>query len=130
MSNSVRAILRVVALAGAASLAAGLIPQLSQAANNSGEARSVTVRYHVTDLDTPEGVAILYRRIRGAAADVCSPFESPLPEYKQLWKDCFSHAVANAVHSIHNEALSAYHWQRIRGRKQQGIDSPISLAEK
>jgi UrcA family protein len=130
MSNSNRTFIRVVATAGAAMLAVALIPALSQAANGGGEARSVTVRYRAADLDTPAGVGILYRRIRGAAADVCSPFESPLLERERLRKDCFSHAVANAVHSVHNEALSAYHWQRIRGWKQPQIDSPISLAEK
>jgi UrcA family protein len=130
MSNSNRTVNRVVAMAGATMLAMALIPARSQAANNGGEARSVMVRYHATDLDTPEGVVTLYRRIRQAAADVCSPLEGRLLEHEPLYKDCFSHAVANAVRNVHNEAFSAYHWQRIRGGKPPQTDAPVSLVEK
>jgi UrcA family protein len=127
MFNSDRTRVGIV-MAALAMLAVPLIPVLARAADNSGEARSVTLHYHTTDLDTPEGVATLYRHIRGAAAEVCSPFESRLLERKLLWNDCFSHAVAYAVRATHNEALSAYHWQRIRGWKHQGVEAPTSLA--
>ena len=130
MSNRNGTFIRVVAMAGATLLALALVPELSRAANNAGEARSVTLKYHTTDLDTPEGVATFYRRIRGAAADVCGPLESRELAREQIWKDCLSHAVANAVHSVHNEALSAYHWERIRGWKQPNTEAPMSLAAK
>ena len=44
-----------------------------QAAVNEDEPPSVTLRFSATDLGTPQGVAGLYRRIRGAAATVCPP---------------------------------------------------------
>jgi hypothetical protein len=56
-----------------------------------------------------------------AATEVCSPLESTILARERIWRDCFSHAVANAVHSVHNEALSAYHWERIRWRKQPPV---------
>jgi UrcA family protein len=128
MYHSDRLLVPMAVMAGMAALcvlALAFMPKLAQA--NSWEARSITVQYHSTDLDTPEGVATLYRRIRGAAADVCSPFEGRMLEQKVVWNDCFSHAVANAVHTVNNEALTAYHWQRIRGWKPM-IDAPTSLA--
>jgi UrcA family protein len=126
MYHSDRSRVPMVVMAALSVLAVAFFPALAQA--NSGEARSITVQYHTTDLDTPEGVATLYRRIRAAAADVCSPFEGRLLEQKVVWNECFSHAVANAVHTVNNEALTAYHWQQIRGWKQPQIETPPSLA--
>jgi UrcA family protein len=128
MFNSNRIIIRMAAAATLAVLTVLLIPELAQATVNSEEARSVTLQYRTTDLNTPEGIAILYRRIRGAADSICSPLESPLLERKVLWNDCFSHAVSNAVQAVHNEKLTAYHWQRIRGWKPPRDDAPMSLA--
>ncbi|MGO9512840.1 MAG: UrcA family protein [Steroidobacteraceae bacterium] len=128
MFNSDRDIIRMVAAATLTLLTVSFVPGLARATDNSEEARSVTLQYHITDLNTPEGVANLYRRIRGAAASVCSPLESRLLELKVLWNDCFSHAVANAVQAVHNQKLSAYHWQRIRGWKEPRDDGSSSLA--
>lgn len=36
-----------------------------------GEARSIRISYHDLDLETPEGIAALYVRIRRAAVEVC-----------------------------------------------------------
>jgi UrcA family protein len=86
------------------------------------------VRYQRADLDTSEGVAILYRRIRAAATIVCLPLESALLEHNVLRNECFNHSVADAVRAVHSETLSLYHWRRIRGWKQLPIESPTSLA--
>lgn len=126
MFNTVRTKARWLVTAGTALMT--FIPILSLAAIPSAEAKSVAVTYRAADLDTPEGIAALYRHIRGAAAVVCSSFDSPLLDRQILWKDCFSHSVANAVHAVHNRALNSYHWQRIRGWKQPAIEAPISLA--
>jgi UrcA family protein len=115
----------VTALTG---LSLSFFPQMTLAAETDADALSVTLQYRNTDLDSPQGVATLYRRIRGAATSVCRPFESSLLEGKVVWKECYSHAVANAVTSIHNETLTAYHWQQIRGWKQARIGAPTSLA--
>jgi UrcA family protein len=81
---------------------------------------SVTVRYHDLNLNSPEGVASLYRRIHAAAVNVCESAEGPQLVNKIFWNEwnfCMNHAVANAVQAVHNEKLSAYHWNQIRGRK-------------
>jgi len=97
-----------------------LFAQSAMATTRVDEAPSETMRYHDLNLNTPEGVAGLYRRIQGAAADVCQPVEGSLfvnRLFRTEWNDCVSHAVANAVKAVHNDNLSAYHWDRIRGLK-------------
>jgi len=99
-----------------------------QAAVNDDEPPSVTLQFSATDLGTPQGVAGLYRRIRGAAASVCHQFDGAPLEDKQRWDICFNHAVAQAVLSVHNDNLSAYHWRQIRGLKWPWIQAPTALA--
>jgi UrcA family protein len=111
-------------------LTVSLMPEHALAADDSQEARSVTLQYRNIDLNTQQGAASLYRRIRAAATSVCSPFESRLLERQALWERCFSDAVGNAVAAVHNETLSAYHWQHVRGSKQPRIEAPTSLASR
>jgi len=37
------------------------------------------------------------------------------------WNACINHAVAKAVDTVHNERLSAYHWERSRGWKLRSV---------
>jgi len=112
---------RINLSAAALLLMPALFAQSAMAATRVEEALpSETVRYHDLNLNSPDGVAGLYRRIQGAAADVCqsvegSHFVNRL--FWTAWNDCVSHAVANAVKGVHNDNLSAYHWERIRGLK-------------
>jgi UrcA family protein len=122
---------RITALAAIAlfTAATAMPTQSVQAAVGTDELPSVTLRYSGTDLDTPQGVAGLYRRIRVAAATVCRRFDdAPLAE-KQIWDICFNRAVAQAVLGVHNDNLSAYHWRQIRGLKWPWMQAPTSLAE-
>lgn len=122
---------RIAAHAAAVALfiAASAMPaQPVRAAVNADEPLSVTLRFSATDLGTPQGVAGLYRRIRGAATTVCRRFDgAPLAE-KQRWDICFNRAVAQAVLSVHNDNLSAYHWRQIRGLKWPWMQAPTALA--
>ncbi len=90
--------------------------------------RSVTVRFHSGDLDTPQGVAGLYRRIRGAAQAVCGQPDDALSLYGLIWNQCVDQAIAGAVASVHSESLSAYSGRQIRGRKRPLPDAPQFLA--
>jgi UrcA family protein len=126
MLNSDR-IVHVLAVALCAVLTASPAKRV-QAATPDDAAPSVTLQYRSTDLDTPQGIAVLYRRIRGAASSVCSPFDSAPVEERLRWNECFNHAVAGAVANIKNERLSAYHWRQIRGWKRPSMGAPTSLA--
>lgn len=113
-----------------------LISMLSLTASVEAETRvdeppTVTVRYRDLNLNTPEGVATLYGRIHAAAVIVCRPSEGPQLVSRVFWtewNDCMSHAIANAVNTVHNDNLTAYHWRRVRGRNVRLVDSPESRA--
>ena len=83
MFNLHRAITRVLAAAAMTLLTMSFVAN-ARAADDSEEARSVTLQYHSRDLDTLQGASILYRRIRAAATSVCSPFESRALERKSF----------------------------------------------
>jgi UrcA family protein len=117
----------MVVFAGVSSL---LLTELSIAAVDDDAALSVTVRYHDLNLNSPEGVASLYGRIQRAADQVCHSLKSRELERESFWNDCFNHAVANAVHTVNNAPLSAYHWQRIRSWKHHEIETPTTVASR
>src|SRR5271169_3963388 len=93
------------------------------AAVSARDPPSVTVRYYDLNLNSSQGINGLYQRIRGAASEVCRSFEGWEPLERQVQRnDCFAHAVANAVRAVHNEALSAYHWQQVRRHRTHESD--------
>ena len=98
------------------------------AAAPDADAPSVTLQYRSTDLETPHGIAILYRRIRSAASSVCGVYDRALLEEKARWDECVGQAVGRAVAAVHSETLTAYHGHRVHGGKRPSIDVPTSLA--
>ena len=110
-----------------------LVAESAMAVARVDDAPSVTVRYHDLNLDSREGVANLYERIRAAAVVVCKSAEGPQLVNRVFWSEwnsCINHAVANAVHTVHNEQLSAYHWERSRGWKLRSVASLMSAASR
>lgn len=91
-------------------------------------ATSIIVRFHGSDLDTPQGVADLYRRIRAAARAVCGDPDDALLLDKLIWNQCVDQAIAGAVGRLHSESLSAYWGHQMRGRKRLLLEAPESLA--
>jgi UrcA family protein len=121
--------LRVIALLVIPTL---LITASDMAVARDDEAPSVAVRYHDLNLNSREGIASLYGRIRAAAVNVCESVEGPQLVNRVFWREwnaCINHAVANAVRDVHNENLSAYHFERIRGWKLRLVATPKSPAE-
>ena len=95
-----------------------LFAQSGMAVPRTDEAPSVAVRYYDLDLNAPEDVASLYGRIRAAAIDVCKQSEGS-QLINRVYRECVAHAIANAVKDVHNEKLSTYHLERVRGWKRQ-----------
>lgn len=129
MFNFNRVIVRRAALAA---LPALLICGSAFAAGVVDAPAAVTVHYDDLNLNSTQDIAGLYKRIESAATAVCLPAEGPhLASGIQstAWHQCFYHALANAVHSVHNAKLSAYHWQRIRAWGQEA-DAPASVASR
>jgi UrcA family protein len=94
---------------------------------------SVTVRYNDLNLDSTADVAHLYGRIETAATEVCKPTEGPQSVSRMrwtAWNECFYHSIASAVKAVHNDKLSAYHWQRIGGWRSGEPDAMATVAKR
>jgi UrcA family protein len=73
------------------------------------EYRTVRVSYADLDLAKPAGAEALYRRIKAAARKVCGPPETREAIAHQRWRDCYDHAISQAVLDINRQALTALH---------------------
>lgn len=94
---------------------------------------SVTVRFSDLNLNSTAGIAGLYKRIQDAATEVCRPVEGPQSVSRMhwtAWNQCFYHAIATAVQTVHNDKLSAYHWQRIHGWGYHEADASTTVARR
>ena len=77
----------------------------------SAQVLTKTVRYDVRSLSTESGARILYTRVRSAAREVCTPFESRELSRRSIWQSCVDNAVASAVLKINSPLVSALHNQ-------------------
>ena len=117
MSESHKIIVRMVALLV---LPALFIAESAVAGIPAVEAPSVRVQYQDLNLNDQKAIASLYQRISNAADEACKPAEGPQlvnRVFWNAWNDCFAQAIANAARTVHNDKLSEYHWERIRGWK-------------
>jgi UrcA family protein len=74
------------------------------------ETQSITVRFADLDLNQPQDIRVLYRRINLAAGIACGESKQtgsnlPLPS----WQHCVAGAVDAAVLQLDRPALTAYH---------------------
>jgi UrcA family protein len=76
---------------------------------SDGDAPSKTVNYAGLNLNTAVGTMRLYRRIRYAAIDVCSPVESRSFVAKMHASACESQAIDSAVSKVGDSNLTAYY---------------------
>jgi UrcA family protein len=64
------------------------------------------VGFRDLNLNTAEGVAVLYKRIRNAAHDVCAdPLRADLSEYKL--KPCIADAMSHAIGQVNSPMLTS-----------------------
>jgi UrcA family protein len=96
-------------------IALGLGYQLANAAP-SQDAPSVIVHFADLDLTHGDGVAVLYRRLKGAAETVCA-----LQDGRDLWsqmrfKICWQSALGAAVTGVDRPALTAYYRAQFKSR--------------
>jgi UrcA family protein len=78
-------------------------------ADDAFEPLSVTVQYADLDTNNTQGAAVLYRRLRSAAATVCRGLESS-KQLSQVWgyTDCMRKAMSAAVVKVDRPAVTAY----------------------
>ena len=78
-------------------------------AASAAEPPSITLKYEADDLVTTAGAEALYKRIRVAARQVCSPYSGEDLLRWSRWKRCYRQAVGNAVAAVHQPTLTALH---------------------
>ena len=93
-----------VALAGAA--ASGRV-----VAQPDDQVLTKKVTYADLNLESEAGAKVLYARLRHAAQNVCSPFESRELSRMQVWRTCVDNALASAVTQVNNPRVTALHNQ-------------------
>jgi UrcA family protein len=72
------------------------------------------VSYGDLNLNTGAGARVLYRRLRQAAGEVCTSFESMDAVLRATWTACYQNALNSAVASVNKPAVTALHNQLSR----------------
>jgi UrcA family protein len=87
-----------------------------------GDVLQTMVKYNDLNVSTSQGAGSLYTRIRGAAEQVCRPFNRDDLASKTLFHKCLNHAIADAVSKVGQPALFAVY------SAKTGTSKPIVLA--
>jgi UrcA family protein len=96
MNEQIKNVVMVVAVAAA------MLVGVAQGA----EVAAKTVRYQDLNLNTEAGVQVLYRRIHGAANQVCGNFDVRDLRIGRAHKACVDRAVTDAVATVNNQMLT------------------------
>lgn len=94
--------------AGLALIIGGALPSAAVFAAPPSDVPSVTVRFADLNLQSPEGVSVLYKRIHSAASQVCTGGEDRNLGILSFESACAAKAQARAIAQLHIQALSAY----------------------
>jgi UrcA family protein len=100
--------LKSVAFSAVAFVCATIVMNSAAAGGFVGETLKQNVSYADLNLNQPEGVATLYKRIHAAAANVCSPLDSRDMSLSSKVQPCIADATSRAIKSVNNPALTAY----------------------
>jgi UrcA family protein len=104
-NTSAKSLLRLIGTAalGALSLSFTVV---SYAYDSPGE-HTVTVEFVSASASTSQGASALYRRIRGAAENVCSVLDHGDLSSKRPFRACVRMTIEDAVRKVNRQALSA-----------------------
>lgn len=82
----------------------------AQADEGASTEPNITVKFRDLDLSKPEGVAALYQRIERSARLVCKDSSSPYDAGRvETFERCYQSAIEDAVASINQPQLTAFH---------------------
>jgi UrcA family protein len=70
--------------------------------------QSLTVQFGDLNLNNPQGVDALFKRIKKAAESVCSEFEGRTLSKKRLYTECVDTALSTAIARVDRPKLSQY----------------------
>ena len=105
----------IIVLGFAATNVANADPQTPQ---------TLTVQFGDLNLNNPQGVNALFKRIKNAAESVCNHFEGRTLLEKRLYSDCVETALSTAVTHVDRPVLSRYLVER--SAKQPKVSAPVA----
>jgi UrcA family protein len=95
----------------------------AQAAEPDNTVAHKVVSFRDLNLNSAEGVEVLYKRIRSAAHDVCAdPYRYDLSEFKL--RPCIDDAMSRAIAQVNNPMLTSLY--QSKGGK---VDKKVALAK-
>lgn len=101
---------------GVAALCAGTLPAAAHANDKDKgsliEGQSTVVKFADLNLQNPEGVKALYRRIQHAASKVCWDAQDIHVLTDTSRRECVEQAVARAVSDVNNRYLTALYTRK------------------
>ena len=87
-------------------MAVAMLVGVAQGAEVQGEVAAHAVRYEDLNLKTDAGVQVLYKRIQGAAKEVCGDVDGRDLQVARAHQACVARAVADAVATVNNQMLT------------------------
>ena len=90
----------------AAALTVGLLVGVAHSAEPGNDAPVKAVSYQDLNLKTDAGVQVLYKRIEGAAKQVCGVLEIRDLQGVRAHKACVQRAMDDAVAAVNNQMLT------------------------
>jgi UrcA family protein len=121
MNTTTSTALRTLVAGAALSALAFSFATVSRADDDTAPPQ-VIVKYADLDVSTAPGAAALYRRIDGAAEQVCSRMYTSTDAYRRHKNACLQQVIADAVTKVNEPALSAVF------ASKYGIAQPAVLA--
>lgn len=93
----------------------GLVADVTLA---NGPMQSTSIKLRLTEhaLDTPQGVAVIYTRIRDAARSVCGHADRVLPQEQADWDDCVAETIRYTVAQVGSRKLTDFYLLKSRAR--------------
>jgi UrcA family protein len=79
----------------------------AQAGESAGTVRQKTVSFRDLNVSNPEGAAVLYKRIKSAASEVCGTWDSF--SQRPAVMACIDEAVSRAVAQVNRPMLTSLH---------------------
>lgn len=99
--------------------------QLASATSPQDNVPSVVVHFADLDLTHRDGVAVLYRRLKGAAETVCAARNGRDLGSQTRFRVCWQAALSTAVTKVDQPGLTAYYRAQFEGR-----NAPLQIAQK
>lgn len=81
------------------------------------EPQTQVVKYNELNLTTSDGATALYGRLRTAAKMVCINLDGRELKQHAMYRDCFDHALSDAVVHVNREAVTALHQRAMRNER-------------